>query len=272
MAYIGIQPAEKFTSCATQEFYTSATTSYTLDHAVANENELALFINNVRQQPGSGKAYTATGTALTLSAATASTDTMYCVFLGRALQTITPATNSITNAMITNNTIESGKLFSTFKNGITVADQFRLTTSFTNAASPIASNWEEVDTLGYGGVGSYVSQSSGKFTFSTTGFYKVEFSLVVGGNVDNRIIYNRILYSSNNGSSYSTATSSGGFLHTGAYRRFGSYSAHQVDITDTSNHCIAFAVAHQEGTTANETLGDTTISYTNVIFTRLGDT
>ena len=100
MAYIGNQPAESFTSFATQEFSTSATTSYTLNHAVTNENEIALFVNNVRQQPGSGKAYTATGTALTLSAATASTDTMYCVFLGRALQTVVPATNSITNAMV----------------------------------------------------------------------------------------------------------------------------------------------------------------------------
>jgi len=108
MPYIGNQPSESFTSFATQEFSTSATTSYTLDHAVTNENEIALFINNVRQQPGSGKAYTATGTALTLSAATASTDTMYCVFLGRALQTVTPATNSITAAMVGNNLI-SGK-------------------------------------------------------------------------------------------------------------------------------------------------------------------
>ena len=108
MPYIGNQPSESFTSFATQEFSTSATTSYTLDHAVTNENEIALFINNVRQQPGSGKAYTATGTALTLSAATASTDTMYCVFLGRALQTVTPATNSITAAMVGNDLI-SGK-------------------------------------------------------------------------------------------------------------------------------------------------------------------
>ena len=108
MAFIGNQPAESFTSFATQEFSTSATTSYTLDHAVANENEIALFINNVRQQPGSGKAYTATGTTLTLSEATASTDTMYCVFLGRALQTVTPATNSITAAMVGNDLI-SGK-------------------------------------------------------------------------------------------------------------------------------------------------------------------
>ena len=79
MAYIGNQPTEAFTTFATQTFSTSATSSYTLDHAVTNENEIALFVNNVRQQPGSGKAYTATGTALTLSANTASTDTMYCI-------------------------------------------------------------------------------------------------------------------------------------------------------------------------------------------------
>ena len=108
MAFIGNQPAESFTSFAAQEFSTSATTSYTLNHAVTNENEIALFVNNVRQQPGSGKAYTASGTTLTLSAATASTDTMYCVFLGRALQTVTPATNSITAAMVGNDLI-SGK-------------------------------------------------------------------------------------------------------------------------------------------------------------------
>ena len=112
MPYIGNQPAEQFTSFATQEISTSATTSYTLDHAATNENEIALFINNVRQQPGSGKAYTATGTALTLSAATASTDTMYCVFLGRALQTVNPATNSISTAMISDNAITAAKLAS----------------------------------------------------------------------------------------------------------------------------------------------------------------
>ena len=110
MPYIGPNPAESFTSFATQEFSTSATTSYTLDNAVANENEIALFINNVRQQPGSGKAYTATGTALTLSAATASTDTMYCVFLGRALQTVNPATNSISTAMISDNAVTAAKI------------------------------------------------------------------------------------------------------------------------------------------------------------------
>ena len=100
MAYIGNQPTDNFVTFATQNFSTSATSSYTLSHAVSNENEIALFINNVRQHPGSGKAYTASGTALTLSANTASTDVMYCIFLGRAIQSTVPATNSITPAML----------------------------------------------------------------------------------------------------------------------------------------------------------------------------
>jgi len=103
MGYIGNPPSEGYTSFQTETFSTSATTSYTLSYGVANENELALFVNNVRQQPGSGKAYTATGTALTLSAATASTDTMYAIYLGRALQTSVPATNSVTAAMLSSN-------------------------------------------------------------------------------------------------------------------------------------------------------------------------
>ena len=105
MAYIGNQPTDNFVTFATQNFSTSATSSYTLDHAVSNENEIALFINNVRQHPGSGKAYTATGTALTLSENTASTDVMYCIFLGRAIQSTVPSTNSITPSMLGTTTV-----------------------------------------------------------------------------------------------------------------------------------------------------------------------
>ncbi len=100
MAYIGVQPADAYTSFAVQHFTTSATTGYTLDNPVANENEIALFINNVRQEPGSSYAYTASGTTLTLSAATSASDTMYCVFIGKAVQTVTPSSSSLTASMI----------------------------------------------------------------------------------------------------------------------------------------------------------------------------
>ena len=98
MAYIGNTPAESYASFETETFTVSATTNYTLSHAVTNENEIRLVINGVVQQPGSGKAYTASGTTLTLSSATASGDSMYAVYLGRALQTVNPPNASVGNS------------------------------------------------------------------------------------------------------------------------------------------------------------------------------
>ena len=100
MAYIGTIPAEAYTSFAVQHFTTSATDTFTLDFPVANENEIALFINNVRQEPGSSYAYTASGTTLTLASAITGSDSMYCVFIGKAVQTVAPAAGSVTNDML----------------------------------------------------------------------------------------------------------------------------------------------------------------------------
>ena len=98
MAYIGNIPAESYASFETETFSVSATANYTLSHAVTNENEIRLVINGVVQQPGSGKAYTASGTTLTLTSATVSGDVMYAVYLGRALQTVNPPNASVGNS------------------------------------------------------------------------------------------------------------------------------------------------------------------------------
>lgn len=93
MPYVGVQPSTSFQTLAKQDFTTSATTSYTLSQSVSSANDIALFINNVRQEPT--YAYSASGTALTLTAATSSSDDMYCIYLGRAVGTINPASGSV---------------------------------------------------------------------------------------------------------------------------------------------------------------------------------
>ena len=98
MAYIGNTPAEAFSAFQKQDFTTSATTSYTLDHPVSNQNEIALFINFVRQEPTA--AYTASGTSLTLTSATTSSDDMYCVYLGKAVQTVNPPSGSVGSSQV----------------------------------------------------------------------------------------------------------------------------------------------------------------------------
>ena len=85
MAYIGNKPADTFHSTAKQSFTPdSSTTAFTLNQSVAGENEVELFINNVRQEPGTGKAFTAAGTTLTMSEAPTTGDDMYCIFQGKA--------------------------------------------------------------------------------------------------------------------------------------------------------------------------------------------
>ena len=122
MAYLGNAPARSFISFERQVFtIVNSQTAYTLDHSVNNENDIRLVVNNIVQEPGSGKAYTASGTTLTLSAAlTNGTDEMYCVFLGRAVATNKPgagsvgttelAADAVTEAKIADDAVESEHL------------------------------------------------------------------------------------------------------------------------------------------------------------------
>ena len=291
MPYIGPNPAESFTSFATQEFSTSATTSYTLDHAVTNENEIALFINNVRQQPGSGKAYTASGTALTLSAATASTDTMYCVFLGRALQTVNPAGGSIGSSQLSADAItgqtalaatpadtdellisDAGTLkridFSHLKTGITEADMYRLTSGFNADQDPISSNLERVDDATFGKLGTGVTPSSGIFSFATTGLYLVKF--ILKGNTYDDNFYSNI-YGTSDNSSYDRLAY--GFL--GDNHTDTAYNVITIETffncTNVSTHKIKFTTSSMAGGGGTQVFADTDANTTCFQFIRLGD-
>ncbi len=62
MAYIGQQPVNTFSQVPTKDSFTGdgSTTTFDLGNAVVSsgENSLEVFVNNVRQEPGSGKAFT----------------------------------------------------------------------------------------------------------------------------------------------------------------------------------------------------------------------
>ena len=301
MPYIGNQPAEQFTSFATQTFSVSATTSYTLDHAVANENEIALFVNNVRQQPGSGKAYTATGTALTLSAATATTDTMYCIFLGRALQTVTPATNSVTSSMLGSNfftgatdvggaladadllLIDDGaggtlrktamsRVKTYIGGGITEVDHWRVTANTNaNTNAYITSNWERNDTTGFSKIGTGLSESSGVFSFPSTGIYLINYFAQFQIHGDDTTIQLK-LYTTVNNSSYTlqSIAYAGNGANTDSVK--GSASNFFIfDVTDTSN-CKFKLYTDDMGGSTSLLIGDSSWTGSGFYTIRLGDT
>jgi len=99
MGYVGNQSSNSYSSMIKQDITGNGGTTYTLTHAVANSNEIEVFVNNVRQEPT--EAYGASGTALTMTGAVASTDNFYVVYIGKALQTVVPPANSITSSMMT---------------------------------------------------------------------------------------------------------------------------------------------------------------------------
>ena len=102
MPYLGNELATQFQAFVTQTITGDGSTGYTLDRAVANGKELLVYINNVKQEEGSGKSYTASGTTITFSEAVASGDSCYVVFLGSAVQTVVPPDASVVSGMIAN--------------------------------------------------------------------------------------------------------------------------------------------------------------------------
>jgi len=124
MAYLGNVPARSFISFERQVFtIVNSQTAYTLSHSVTNENDIRLVVNNIVQEPGSGKAYTASGTTLTLSAAlTNGTDEMYCVFLGRAVGTVNAPAGSVGTSQLVDLNVTTGKIAADAVNGDKIAD------------------------------------------------------------------------------------------------------------------------------------------------------
>tara|TARA_B100000945_G_scaffold321179_1_gene334292 strand:+ start:2403 stop:3269 length:867 start_codon:yes stop_codon:yes gene_type:complete len=109
MAYLGSTPTTSSQSLVKQDFSVSATQNYTLSQSVTSANDIALYINNVRQEPT--YAYSASGTSLTLTEATAGSDDMYCVYIGRAVGTINPASGSVGMAQLSATGTKSSSTF-----------------------------------------------------------------------------------------------------------------------------------------------------------------
>jgi len=150
--------------------------------------------------------------------------------------------------------------------GITEADQWRLTSSITADTDPISSNLERVDTAGQGTLGTGMSESSGYWTFPSTGIWKVEFdgyiSCASGDNVGIAINV------TTNDSSYAEVSRS---LDGNDSAHSGSLHCNSlIDVTDTANVKISFKVFSVDSGSTLE--GSSVKNTTYFTFIRLGDT
>ena len=153
--------------------------------------------------------------------------------------------------------------------GITEADQWRVNTSFNvNGSSFITSNWERVDITGYDKLGTGMSESSGVFTFPSTGIWNVIFWTTVRP-TDNTTMYAGVeYYYTTDNSSYNNVANFYGGVSTTAF--FDCISAsHIFDISNVSTHKIKFRATSASTCGYSGNTSETQLAAT---FIRLGDT
>jgi len=158
--------------------------------------------------------------------------------------------------------------------GLSTAQQWRITANFNasnSSGTTISSNWEISDSTAYGSLGSDMTQSSGVFTFPSTGIYLVIFDLNSnGGNSTAQYQFAKIQATTNN-SSYSNVAISGYAIDTLNFAASCSARA-IVDVTNTSNVKVQFQVQSQSGGGNTIVTGSSSEQRTGVTFIRLGDT
>ena len=108
MATLGQKPATTHVSFQKQTITGNGGTSYTLQQSVGSELDIAVFINNTRQEPTT--AYTASGTSLVTTGAVNSSDNFYVIFLAKAINTTGLPVSAVNTASINANAVTVDKL------------------------------------------------------------------------------------------------------------------------------------------------------------------
>jgi len=180
-----------------------------------------------------------------------------------------PSDGSVTTAKLGSNAVSSAKMFSGFANGITEADAWRITTNTvfsSSGSSDVTANWERTDSDGFDEIGTGLSESSGIFSFPSTGYYYINhFSSTTAAAA--RAYTSMSLKITLNNSSYSHATSNYANI-AGANYLSSNTASFIVKVTDISNIKFKFEVQRSDTFTL---LGSTSESRSGFSCIKLGD-
>jgi hypothetical protein len=287
MAYIGKTPVVgNFQAC--DAISTSATDTFNLlVGGVAIFPQTAqhclVSLNGVLQAPISS--YTISGSTIVFASALTSADSIdFITILGDTLDLGTPSDSTVTTAKVADGAVDltskvtgalpvangGTALTSGFANGITEADMFRLTADTNqNTAGFVTSNWERVDTDGFGKIGTGLTESSGVFSFPSTGIYLITgFANMDVDGGDTNAIWE--LYTTADNSSYDIAAAMGTGEGSGTDIRSLSTIIFQLDVTNTTN--VKFKWGTSGFSASTQLRGNTALNETCFSCIRLGDT
>ena len=247
MAYIGAQPNKTLTKTTSQSFNgTGSATVFTLNRAVNTEEELEVFVENVQQEPGSGKSYTASGTTLTFDAAPPSgTGNIYVIYRGQAEvttrlehdanQALAATTGTFSGAV----TVTSGEIKATSGAVVQESNNIRsvmgndggsgvLGTSTNHPVKMFANNVNTATLLTGGGL----SLTSGNLVL--TSGYGIDFSATANssGTVTHEILDDYEIGSFT--PTYGGFTTSSVSANTGRYTKIGNQVMVQVDLQNVA--------------------------------------
>ena len=185
---------------------------------------------------------------------------------------IATATNVSVGSSVTASTFHgSGASLTGISAGITVAQQWRITADHAIPASNsfITSNWEAVDTDGYGAIGS-MTESSGVFTFPLTGIYLIRFN--GAHTATSGINWSQTeIHTTTDNSSYDYA--SYGYFSCESSGQWGtSVNEFIFDVTNTSTHKIKFGCRGSNGNSKLYGANATNVNQTYATFIRLAAT
>lgn len=156
--------------------------------------------------------------------------------------------------------------------GITDASMWRLTTSFTGDADPLSSNLAEETSNDYGRLGSAMTESSGVFTFPSTGIWYIKFTHSIGIN-SAASRYNWVnIYVGTSGGNENASTTTANVHSIGDWDYSSSVTEFILDVTDVSVNTCRFQItkANSNCETRGSALADD--RQTGILFMRLGDT
>jgi len=159
-------------------------------------------------------------------------------------------------------------------NGITNAQQFRLTSNVVGTgALQVLTNFEEVDTY-YSAIGSNISHSSGVYSFSSTGIYLITFTIT---GIENGVTslseqFDMTLQiSTDGGSNYNNLAQMWTYLTDASIENSTNTNQALVNITDTTNNKIRLVLGADNPMTNTATInGDTSFTTSNIVFLKVG--
>ena len=184
------------------------------------------------------------------------------------------ATNvSVASSVTASTFFGSGANLTGISAGITMADQWRLNTGGTltsDGTTQFTANWERGDTNSQGYIGSAMTESSGIFTFPSTGIYWIHSQMSFKRNSgDNRFAQLQLNVTTDNGT-YTNA-SSGFAIFPSAYNTTNAIANFIFDVTNTSTHKVKFS-AYTNRSSVLFLANSTAYEGNSFIFLKLGDT